>query len=94
MRDRGKYHINELIVTMALKNNSLKNITISINLELLESERIKHGYALSDISRIMGYKTPSGYWLLEHGSRKITAQALYKLAQLYSRSMEDFIIEE
>lgn len=79
---------------MALKNKGLKNLNVSINLQRLEEERNEKGYALSDISYILGYKTPSGYWLVEHGERKITAQALYILAQLYDKPMEYFIIEE
>lgn len=79
---------------MVIINMTTQSIKIEINLVRLEEERIRNGYALSDISYILGYKTPSGYWLIEHGERKITAQALYVLSKLYDKPMEYFIIEK
>ena len=72
---------------------SINRLNVDIDLAKLEAERNKNGYALSDISYILGYKTPSGYWLIERGERKITAQTLYILSQLYGKSMEYFIKE-
>lgn len=79
------------IMTIRSGGNSMK---VYIDLTKLEIERNKAGFSLSDISNFLGYKTPSGYWLIEHGERKITAQSLYILAQLYSKPMDYFMVEE
>lgn len=77
---------------MKMTNNG--NVIIEINLNLLEQERLNAGLALSDISRLLGYKTPSGYWLVEHGARKVSVPTLYLLSKLYNKSMEYFIVEK
>ena len=63
----------------------------AINLELLRELRDTHGYSISDLAEELGYKTPTGYWLLEKGQRKVSVDALYILAHLYGLTMEELL---
>ena len=63
----------------------------AINLELLRELRDTHGYSISDLAEELGYKTPTGYWLLEKGQRKVSVDALYILARLYGLTMEELL---
>ena len=63
----------------------------AINLELLKELRDTHGYSISDLAEELGYKTPTGYWLLEKGQRKGSVDALYILAHLYGLTMEELL---
>jgi transcriptional regulator with XRE-family HTH domain len=66
----------------------------TINLELLLNAREENGFSISDLANELGYKTPTGYWLLEKGQRKISVEVLYRLSKLYGRTMEEFIVEK
>ena len=63
----------------------------AINMELLRELRDTHGYSISDLAEELGYKTPTGYWLLEKGQRKVSVDALYILAHLYGLTMEELL---
>lgn len=65
---------------------------IEVDLEKLSELRVKNGYSVSDMAFKTGFKTPTGYWLLEKGQRKVSVAVLYALAQLYDMSMEDLLI--
>ncbi len=65
----------------------------AVNLELLRQLRDEKEMSISDLAAVLGYKTPTGYWLLERGQRKVSVDILYRLARLYDVQMEDFIIE-
>ena len=64
-----------------------------VDLNQLLALRIKQGYSVSDMATRLGYKTPTGYWLLEKGKRQISVDNLYCLAQIYSIPMEDLVQE-
>ena len=66
---------------------------VTLNLELMQALRNNKGYSISDLAALLGYKTPTGYWLVEKGARKVSVDVLYQLAKLYSCTMEDFIVE-
>ena len=66
---------------------------MTLDRELLRRLRDEHGYSISDMSALLGYKTPTGYWLIEHGQRRLTIESLYELSKLYEMPMEDFLKE-
>lgn len=65
---------------------------VEVNLPLLSALKAQHKYSTSDLAYLLGYKTPTGYWLIEQGRRKISLNALYQLAKLYGYQMEDLLI--
>ena len=73
---------------------------MTTNLAAIAELRAQAKLSISDVAMVLGYKTPTGYWLLEHGERKVSVENLYKLSQLYDVTMEqllsdqDFIITE
>ena len=67
-------------------------IIAETNLELLCELKDQQGWHISDVAAKLGYKTPTGYWLIEKGQRKVSVDVLYKLSKLYNRPMEDFLI--
>ena len=64
----------------------------AINLELIHELRNENGYSISDLADELGYKTPTGYWLLEKGQRKISVDVLYQLAHIYGLTMEELLV--
>ena len=66
---------------------------VVINLEVLKELRDKNNYSISDLAIQLGYKTPTGYWLIEQGQRKVSIDTLYRLAEIYDVTMEDLIME-
>lgn len=70
--------------------NHLKDV-VTIDVDRLKALRDAHQYSISDLSIRLGYKTPSGYWLIEKGERKVTINILYLLAQIYNCNMEDLL---
>ena len=67
---------------------------VSVNLQLLKELRQEKSYSLSDMSALLGYKTPTGFWLVEKGQRSLSVENLYVLSKLFSLSMEDLLIVE
>lgn len=65
-----------------------------VDLNKLSELRKEHGYSISFVSSYLGYKTPTGYWLIEKGQRQANVSTLYFLSKLYAVPMEDLIIEE
>lgn len=66
---------------------------VVIDLEVLKALREQRGYSISDLAAMLGYKTPTGYWLIEQGQRKVSIDTLYRLSQIYDCTMEDLITE-
>jgi transcriptional regulator with XRE-family HTH domain len=66
---------------------------IEVDLQKLVDLREQARLSISDVALRLGYKTPTGYWLLEHGERKVSVEHLYLLAILYGTRMEDLLIE-
>lgn len=62
-----------------------------INLDALKEHRREKRYSISDLAIHLGYKTPTGYWLIENGQRKVSIDTLYRLAQLYCCTMESLV---
>jgi transcriptional regulator with XRE-family HTH domain len=64
---------------------------VVINLDALKELRDRNNYSISDLAAKLGYKTPTGYWLIEQGQRKVSIDTLYRLAEIYDCTMEDLI---
>lgn len=67
---------------------------VRINLGFIEELRKKNGYSNAKMAEELGYKTPTGYWLLEKGERKISVDTLYRLSKLFNVSIEELLVEE
>ena len=67
---------------------------IKLNTQLIKDLRKLKNFSVSDIAYLLGYKTPTGYWLVEKGRRQVGADVLYRISQVYERPMEDFLIVE
>lgn len=63
---------------------------ISINLPKLKEIRKQHGFTLAEISEQLDYDSPNGYWKIEKGLSKITAEQLKFLSLLYKENIEIF----
>lgn len=58
---------------------------------MLKKLRLEKGYTLKEVARFMGYKSKSGYWMLEQGKVKLTVDKIEKLSKLYNVSKEIFL---
>ena len=67
---------------------------VRVDLEKLAALREDAKFTISFVSNELGYKTPTGYWLVENGERKVNVEVLYKLSKLYNISMNELLIEE
>lgn len=67
---------------------------VKVNLQRLEELREDARFSASFVATELGYKTPTGYWLLEKGERKISINALFSLAKLYNVTMDSLLIVE
>ena len=64
---------------------------VVIDFDALKELRDRNNYSISDLAAKLGYKTPTGYWLIEQGQRKVSIDTLYRLAEIYDCMMEDLI---
>jgi len=67
---------------------------VHINLEKLKNLREDAKFSISFVSNELCYKTPTGYWLVEHGERKVSVDILFRLAKLYNVAMDELLIVE
>lgn len=66
--------------------------SIDLDVKLLLKLRTEKGWTTKRLATYLGYKTATGYWLIENGERKIPVSSLYKLSKLYKTSMENFFV--
>lgn len=64
----------------------------TVDLDALKQHRTELGYSISDIADYLGYKTPTGYWLIEKGERSCNVSVLYSLSQLFNVTMEQLLV--
>lgn len=67
-------------------------VNVSVNLKLLKSLRELHCLSISDVASKLGFKTPTGFWLIESGKRNMSVSILYQLAVLYKTPIENLLI--
>ena len=65
-----------------------------LNTKLIRSLRETHMKTITEMSKYLGYETPTAFWLIEQGKRNISVEALYKIAKLFKVPMEDFVLED
>jgi len=88
MRNKSMNHLSIIEkVEKALKQ-------VSVDLDKLVQLRKNHDLSISHVSASIGYKTPTGYWLIEKGERKVSVQILFHLASLYGVTMESLLKTE
>lgn len=66
---------------------------VRVDLEKLVKLREDAKFTISFVSTELGYKTPTGYWLVENGERKVSVEMLYNLSKLYNITMNELLIE-
>lgn len=67
---------------------------VRTDLSMLKALRENAKFTISFVSNELGYKTPTGYWLVEKGERKVSVDILFSLAKLYNVPMETLLITE
>jgi transcriptional regulator with XRE-family HTH domain len=67
---------------------------LNINLEVIKRLRIKNNLKLIDISTLLGYKSKNGYWKIENGETKLSAQQLKILSGFYNVDMQFFFTDD
>lgn len=67
-------------------------VTVSVNLKLLKSLRELHCLSISNVASKLGFKTPTGFWLVETGKRNMSIPILYQLSLLYKTPVENLLI--
>lgn len=63
--------------------NNTKNI--------LKDLRIKNGFTQEKVARVLGYKSKSGYSMLENGNVTLSINKAKILSKLYKVSIEKFL---
>ncbi|MFT8361880.1 MAG: helix-turn-helix transcriptional regulator [Sporolactobacillus sp.] len=63
-----------------------------LNLERLKQYR-KAQMTLSEMSARLGFKSQNGYYYLETGRNKLSAEMLAKIADILGKSIQDFFDE-
>lgn len=58
---------------------------------MLRELRIERGYTLEEVAKLLGYKSKSGYWALEHRKVRLTVDKIEKLSKLYGVEKEIFL---
>ena len=67
---------------------------VRVDLDKLKSLREDAKFSISFVSNELDYKTPTGYWLVERGERKVSVDVLFRLAKLYNVPMEYLLVVE
>ncbi|WP_100538146.1 helix-turn-helix transcriptional regulator [Paenibacillus sp. GM2FR] len=66
-----------------------------VDLVKIKAHRKANDLSLDDMSKLLGYESPNGYYYLETGRGKFTAEALAKVADKLGVSIEElFFVEE
>lgn len=65
-------------------------IKANFNHELLKNLRNQIGYSHEVMSKALGYQSAHGYFYLESGRSRVTAEQLFMLSKLFKVPMEDF----
>jgi transcriptional regulator with XRE-family HTH domain len=65
-----------------------------VDLAKIKQLRKKFGYSLEEMARILGYESVNGYYYLEIGRGKFSAEMLAKVADIFSISIEELFFVE
>jgi len=64
-----------------------------IRCDLLRQKRKECKFKQAYVARYLGFGSKNGYWSIERGRTKLTAENLAKLAQLYNVPADYFLSE-
>lgn len=59
-----------------------------IDINTIKEKRLTLGYTQDDMARMLGYKSKSGYCMLENGKVKLTIDTAKKISNILDISME------
>ncbi|WP_136604624.1 helix-turn-helix transcriptional regulator [Paenibacillus dokdonensis] len=65
-----------------------------VNLKKIKELRKKAGLSLEYMGKLLGYESPNGYYYLEIGRGKFTAEALAKVADEFKVPIEELFFVE
>ncbi|WP_339294383.1 helix-turn-helix transcriptional regulator [Paenibacillus sp. FSL W7-1279] len=66
-----------------------------VNLEKIKAHRKANELSLEDMSKLLGYESANGYYYLETGRGKFTAEALAKVADRFGVPIDElFFVDD
>lgn len=63
-----------------------------VNHKFLKQRREELGLTCNDVAQALGYESRNGYWRIEAGLTKLTAEQLLVLANLYRADLSAFFL--
>ncbi|MGG1554963.1 helix-turn-helix domain-containing protein [Paenibacillus ferrarius] len=70
----------------------MQNIA-KVNLEKIKKLRKLAGYSLDEMSKYLGYESTNGYYYLECGRGKISAESLAQIAHILNVDIKELFFE-
>ncbi|NOU68348.1 helix-turn-helix domain-containing protein [Paenibacillus sp. LMG 31461] len=64
-----------------------------VNLEKIKKLRKLAGYSLEEMSKFLGYESTNGYYYLECGRGKISAESLAQIAHILKVDIKELFFE-
>lgn len=64
-----------------------------VDIEKIKRMRKSERITLEEMAKHLGYKSPNGYYYLERGRSKFTAETLAEVAEILNISLEDLFLE-
>ena len=64
-----------------------------VNREFFKERRGELALTCADVASALGYESRNGYWRIEAGLTKLTAEQLFILAGLFQTDMRSFFTE-
>ncbi|WP_342045955.1 helix-turn-helix domain-containing protein [Bacillus sp. OTU530] len=65
-----------------------------VDLKKIKSLRRKSGISLQEMSNILGYRSPNGYYYLETGRCAFPADKLARVADVFNIGMSELFFED
>lgn len=64
-----------------------------VNLEKIKKLRKLSGYSLDEMSKLLGYESTNGYYYLECGRGKVSAESLAQIAHILKVDIKELFFE-
>lgn len=64
-----------------------------VDLEKIKGFRKGSGITLEDMAERLGYRSPNGYYYLERGRSKFTAEMLAEVADILDLSLQELMLD-
>ena len=65
-----------------------------VDLLKIKNLRKTFNFSLEDMAKKLGYDSPNGYYYLESGRSKFSAEALVKVADIFNISIEELFLNK